>query len=81
MPRFFFHIHDGHDFPDREGTELPDFAAVRREAIQTSARVLKDSADYWDGTEWRMNVMDDAGQLVLRLTFAAAAHFPQPLRG
>ena len=81
MPRFFFNIHDGQDLLDSEGTELPDLAAVRREAIQTSARVLKDSADYWDGTEWRMVVKDEAGQLVLRLTFAAAAHFPQPLRG
>jgi hypothetical protein len=29
MPRYFFNIQDGADFPDKEGTELPDMKAVR----------------------------------------------------
>ena len=74
MPRYFFNIHDGTSFIDRQGTELPDLAAVRREAVHTSAKVLKDSADYWDGTEWRMEVMDEAQEVVLRLLFTATAH-------
>jgi hypothetical protein len=74
MPRFFFNIHDGTSFIDQQGTELPDVGAVRREAIQTTAKMLKDSADYWDGTEWRMEVLNDAHELVLRLIFSATAH-------
>ena len=74
MPRYFFNIHDGTSFIDRQGTELPDLAAVRREAVHTSAKVLKDSADYWDGTEWRMEVLDEAQEVVLRLLFTATAH-------
>ena len=74
MPRFFFNIHDGTSLIDRQGTELPDLAAVRREAVHTSAKVLKDSADYWDGTEWRMEVLNEAHELVLRLNFTATAH-------
>jgi hypothetical protein len=72
MPRFFFNIHDGTSFIDRQGTELPDLAAVRREAIQTTAKILKDSADYWDGTEWRLEVLNEAQQMVMQLTFSAA---------
>jgi hypothetical protein len=72
MPRFFFNIHDGTSFIDRQGTELPDLAAVRREAIQTTAKILKDSADYWDGTEWRLEVLNEAQQMVMQLTFTAA---------
>ena len=72
MPRYFFNIHDGTSFIDKQGTELPDLMAARREAIQTSAKMLKDSADYWDGTEWRMDVLNEAQEVVLRLTFTAA---------
>jgi hypothetical protein len=71
MPRFFFNIHDGTSFIDQKGTELPDLKAVRREAIQTTAKMLKDSADYWDGTEWRMDVLNEAHEPVLQLTFSA----------
>ena len=74
MPRYFFNIHDGTSFIDKQGTELPDLLAARRQAIQTSAKMLKDSADYWDGTEWRMDVMNEAHELVLRLIFTATAH-------
>jgi len=72
MPRYFFNIHDGTSFIDKQGTELPDLMAARREAIQTSAKMLKDSADYWDGTEWRMDVLNEEQAVVLRLTFTAA---------
>ena len=71
MRRYFFNIQDGSDFPDREGTELPDMKAVRTEAVRASAGMLRDNASYWDGTEWRMNVVDDDGVPVLRLRFSA----------
>ncbi len=74
MPRFYCNVHDGEPFLDQKGTDLPDLAAARREAIQTSARMLKDSADYWDGHEWRMEVVDETGRVVLILTFAAVLH-------
>jgi hypothetical protein len=64
MSRSFFNIQDGADFPDKEGTELPDMKAVRSEAICASAEMLRDNASYWDGTEWRMNVVDDDGVTV-----------------
>lgn len=71
MSRYYFHIQDGQDFPDKDGTELPDLRAVRTEAIRASAEMLRENASYWDGTEWRMNVVDAAGETVLRLRFSA----------
>ena len=71
MRRYVFNIQDGSDFPDRDGTELPDMKAVRTEAIRASAGMLRDNASYWDGTEWRINVVDDDGVTVLRLRFSA----------
>ena len=44
MRRYFFNIQDGADFPDREGTELPDMKAVRTEALRASAGVNRNLA-------------------------------------
>jgi len=71
VPRYFFHIQDGKDIPDREGTLLADNKAARIEAITTGGAILKDLASYWDGTEWRMNVTDEAGTTLFRLRFSA----------
>src|ERR671912_482481 len=72
MPRFFFHVVDGHDMPDNIGTELPDMAAVRQEALSTSGQILRDGGDeFWSGEDWRMHVVDEAGQEVLTLRFSA----------
>ena len=77
MPRYFFHVRDGRDYPDDEGTELPDLAAVRTEALKASGEMLRDSkgrAEFWSGDDWTMNVTDEAGQPVLTLRFAGALH-------
>lgn len=67
MPRYHFHIEDGIKIEDREGTELLDLNAARLEAITVAADVLKSTAHYWNGTEWRMDVVDETGRSVLRL--------------
>ena len=77
MPRYFFHVRDGRDFPDNEGAELPDLSAVRAEAIASSGEMLRDSkgaADFWSGDDWTMNVTDEAGQPVLTLRFSGTLH-------
>ena len=41
MPRFFFNVREGADLSrDREGQELPDVEAARREAISSSREML-----------------------------------------
>ncbi len=76
MPRYFFNVHDGRDYPDDEGTELPDLATVRAEALRSSGEMLRDSkgAGFWSGDDWTMNVTDEAGKTVLTLRFSGTEH-------
>ena len=77
MPRYFFHVRDGKDFPDTEGSELPDLDAVRTEALKASGEMLRDSkgrAEFWSGDDWTMNVTDEAGRPVLTLRFSGTEH-------
>ena len=72
MPRYFFHVIDGRDILDNEGTEFPNLRYVRAEAIRTAGAILHDEGDrFWNGTEWQMNVTDTSGQSVLKLRFSA----------
>lgn len=72
MPRYFFHVTDGADYPDSEGIILDDVASARAEAITTAGALLKDrGATFWGSGEWRMTVVDEAGGTVCRLRFAA----------
>jgi len=71
MPRYFFHVIDGHNIIDNEGTEFPNLRHARAEAIRLAGAILRDEGDtFWDGTEWHMNVTDVAGQSVLKLRFS-----------
>ena len=72
MPRYFFHVIDGRDIIDHDGTEFPNLRTARAEAIRLAGAILRDEGDrFWNGTEWQMNVTDAAGQSVLRLRFSA----------
>jgi hypothetical protein len=73
MPKYFFNLHDGVDLPDPYGSEHPDLASVRAEAVESIAerlrgRLLEDK----DISAWIMNVVDEAGITVLILSFSAA---------
>ena len=77
MPRYFFHVRDGQDLPDTEGTELADLKAVRTEALCASGEMLrgsKDQAEFWSGHPWTMNVVSDHGRPVLTLRFSGELH-------
>ena len=77
VPRYFFHIRDGQDFPDTEGTELPDLKAVRTEALQASGEMLrsnKGTPEFWSGDDWTMIVTDEASRPVLTLRFSGMLH-------
>jgi hypothetical protein len=77
VPRYFFNVHDGRDYPDAEGTELPDLAAVRAEALRSSGELLRGNngtAEFWSGDDWAMNVTDEAGKNLLTLRFSGTEH-------
>jgi hypothetical protein len=85
MPRFFFHICNGHGFvEDEEGVELPDAPAVRRNAVEAARDVM--AGDLREGrldlTSF-IEVEDEAHRLLFTLTFAEAVtvnSVPDPAR-
>ena len=44
MPRYFFHIIDGNEYPDTEGTVLANPDAARAEAIVVSGEMASSGA-------------------------------------
>ena len=74
MPRYFFHVQNGQDIPDHEGSVLDDDDAARIEAVAASGELIRDHArTFWTGGDWRMHVMDGAGATVCKLRFADMA--------
>jgi hypothetical protein len=73
MPRYFFHVQDGATILDDEGTELPDLAAAKDEAISTSGQMLKDGGiiSLWNGTPWKMWVTNEAQKTLFTVNFSA----------
>lgn len=73
MPRYHFHVHDGHDLLDDIGTDLPDIVLARREAIRYAGKLLEEGAGaIRAGSEWRMNVTDHTGLLLFQLDFSVS---------
>jgi hypothetical protein len=72
MPRYYFHVRDGKEIPDTEGSVLADADAARAEAIVLSGAMLKDlGGEFWSNGEWQIRVVDEAGNKVCALTFSA----------
>jgi hypothetical protein len=42
MPRFFFNVRGGRDFPDAEGVEFADASAACGEAVTLAGEILRD---------------------------------------
>lgn len=62
MPRYFFHVSDGAELPDDEGTVLADPAAARRQAAALLGGLMADAPEHvWDGHDWQVQVKDETG--------------------
>jgi hypothetical protein len=73
VPRYFFNVQDGKNIPDTEGTELAGIA--RNQAIVAAGEMIRsDGHTVWNGSEWRMDVRDEAGNSVFTLRFSADDH-------
>ena len=71
MPRYFFHVHDGIDMPDEEGTELSGPEEARSQAVIACGEALKDlDGRFWEHGEWTMRVQDWQGKVVCELKFS-----------
>lgn len=72
MPRYHFHVKDGKDYPDHQGTVLPDLAAARTEALRFRGALLGEAKNqFWEGANWTMNVPDESGVTLFNLAFQA----------
>lgn len=70
MPRYFFHIHDGDELIDDQGTVLAGHDQARAYAITVAGELLRNAGKTsWDGTEWRLRVTDDEGNKICTLMF------------
>jgi len=80
MPRYFFHVRDGQEYLDTEGTELKDLAAAQTYALQVVTHLIgKQGSEFWDGEDWRLHVEDEASLELFRLQFQAVMK-PVPYR-
>ena len=85
MPRYFFHVQDSRYHHDNEGTVLASPEAARPESMVAACEMVADAGmALWTGEVWTMQVVDDAGRLVCRLTFSGkievSARFPHRQR-
>jgi hypothetical protein len=83
VPRFHFNVYDGVNLPDRQGTELSDYAEARIEAMRLAGEILKNTAHRLAlGEDWHMEVTDERALVLFRLTFqvieASAVSIRQP---
>jgi SepF-like predicted cell division protein (DUF552 family) len=66
LPRFYFHLLNDVDAPDEEGTELPDLATAREQAVRnarfTMAETLKEQGKLVK--RHRIQIEDDAGNVL-----------------
>ena len=73
MPRFFFHLHNGEDVPDREGLELPDREAAHGEAIRNARSIMAE--EIMEGNlplRDVIEVVDESGAAVMTVSFRDA---------
>jgi hypothetical protein len=74
VPRYFFHISDSVIYPDEEGSDLPDIAAARIEAVSVAGTMLRDHAgNFWETGEWRVVVTDEARVVLFSICCQALA--------
>jgi hypothetical protein len=74
MPRYYFNVMDGRPAVDREGVDLPDAAAARKEATRFAMDLVRRRAGF-AGSSAVENVVvtDEHGAEVLTVTFPKSA--------
>ena len=74
--RYYFNFKDGKTILDDEGNEFADIEALKKEAVQCSAELLKGrySEEFWTGEPsvlWVTDQPNGGGNTVLTLTFSS----------
>ena len=70
MPRYYFHVFDSLAMFDEEGTDLPGIRAAQAEALHVAQELIGVTGSKAEfQSDWRIEVVDEAGSLVFRLEF------------
>ena len=73
MPRYHFHLHDGHGVrSDLDGTLLPDAEAARDHGAMVAHELMRNREPRT--RYWKLDVCDAAGGLIVELDFASLDH-------
>ncbi len=73
MPRYFFHVYDDVIAEDEEGSELPNLAAARLNALRGARDIIAEQVrrGYFVLSHW-IDVVNEQGERVLTVTFGDA---------
>jgi hypothetical protein len=76
MPRYYFVVRQGDQTSGHsDGIEFPDLAAVQLEATKSTGEILRDlEYPIEAGSEWRMEVVDEARKPLFSLRVIAELH-------
>jgi len=73
MPRYYFNLANGRRLLDKEGMELPDAAAARREATRYAVDLMRHAGSGAPKACGNVVVTDERGDEVLTVTVAKSA--------
>lgn len=74
MPTYYFNIADGEIILDAHGSELPNLAAARKEALKACREMVTGPPHFWEGKPWTIWVTDEPGgrgKTLLKIEVAA----------
>ncbi len=72
MPRYYFHVQDGDEYLDLQGTLFGTLEEVKLEAVRFAGDLLSyNGAKFWHGEEWSMRVTDAIDRTLFMLKFVA----------
>lgn len=76
MPKYYFVVrHDDRVSDDGDGIELPDIGAVLVEVTKSAGELLRElKTPIEAGSEWRMEVANEARKLLFSLRVIAELH-------
>jgi hypothetical protein len=76
MAKYFFMVRHGNETSNHsDGIEFPDVGAVQLEAIKSTGEILRDfNYPIEPGSEWRMEVVDEARKPLFSLRVIAELH-------
>ena len=73
MPRYYFHLRNGLDLVDEEGTEFSDLEAARQYALASIRDLVSsDIRNGWLDLDHAVEIADEAGAALLRMPFREA---------